>query len=255
MPSSTLISTVVGYDRALGHDELRNLTGRIVNGLMLDQPITEQDLADITYENQIRLNRLPELPVVKMGRAEHVEQFFASGSLQLGTFKYFGKFAHPEIGDKSEGYIVAVAQGPRSTLLAELGGGFNNYVFCCYLGEEGRDFSQASFGYDAGFEIVDVLGFANAIGRALKATRNSFGACVYRRHKVLVAVRPARIVFNTMSAELLDIVSESKYFIKPDHLSHQSEFRFLWEVPSDVEDAIVLRCPEAVAFCRRLRAA
>jgi hypothetical protein len=218
---------------------------------MLDEPLSDDLLAEITYEEQVELNQVPDRAIVKLARREHAEAFFATGQLRLGTFKYFAALEHAEIGDKTEGSILAVGQGPRSTVFADMAGGFDNYVFCCYAGDVDSTDVRKRFGYDTSYEIASVPEFSLAISLALNARSKSYGLCVYRRHRVLVSVGPQGVVKSEISAKLLDLVGVAKYFIKPDIYSHQAEFRFLWQTASDVEAPLDVVCPKAARFCRR----
>ena len=69
-----------------------------------------------------------------MSKSEHIENFFEYGRIQLGSFLYYRKFDNEEIGDNSEGAVIVVGRNSLQTAFAEIGSGFNNYVFCCYDG-------------------------------------------------------------------------------------------------------------------------
>jgi len=249
------LASVVRYKRLLGHEQIRHVAGALVHGRMLDEPLGADLLAELTYQEQVQLNQVPDLTIAKLARSEHVETFFATGQLRLGTFKYFAAFEHAEVGDKTEGSVLSVGQGPRSTVFADIAGGFDNYVFCCYAGGVDTADVRARFGYDAGYEIKSVPDFSAAISKTLNATSKSYGLCVYRRHKVLVSVGPERLIKSEISAKLLELVGRAKYFIKPDIYSHQSEFRFVWQAASDVEAPLDILCPEAASSCRRMNVA
>lgn len=249
MKRASYISTYLLYNR-IDDVGIRAVTGALIHGLYIDQPIPREKYADVVREEDVPLNAPPGDPVVKLSREEHVESFFRDGTLRLGNFSYYNAFDHEEIGDTAEGSFILVGKRPSEVAIVEIGGGFNYYVFCCYAGEV-SDACRRRFGYDSGFRIIDVEGFAAAVGENIGAQDYWFSRCVYSRHKVLIAESEDDFDFNTVSARLLDLASEAKYFVKPDAYSHQSEFRFVWRMPSDVDVPIDIRCPVAVKYCRR----
>lgn len=235
----------------IGEESIRAVSGALVNELPLDKPIPRGSYADIIYEEAIPSGKLPAEPVVKMSKAKHVDSFFQIGSLRLGTFSYYNEFDHEEIGDSAEGSFVLVGQNPPTTAFAKMKGGFNNYVFCCYAGEA-DDACLDRFGYDSGFRISDVESFAEAVGSKIGAKKFWFSKCSYSEDKVLVGDVSEYFDFNVLSGRLLHLANEAKYFVKPDTYSHQSEFRFVWQMPSDVDDPLDIQCPEAIQYCQKL---
>ncbi|MCB0084965.1 MAG: hypothetical protein KDE47_28690 [Caldilineaceae bacterium] len=249
MNRATYISSYLIYNN-IDLVAIQAVAGALINRLYLDQPIPYDKFASVVDEAQVLLNVVPTKPVIKMAKAEHVDAFFRDGSLRLGTFSYYNKFDHEEIGDRSEGSFILVGQCPPTTAFVEIGGGFDHYVFCCFCGEADQACLQR-FDYDSSFQIVDIEGFATAIQKRLGALSYRFAECVYSRDKVVVGRVERDFDFNRMSARLLDFVNEAKYFVKPDKYSHQSEFRFTWQMPSDVDVPLDFQCPEAVQYCQR----
>ncbi len=248
MPKAFVKSYLV-YDK-LEETPIRAIAGALLNNLYIDQEIPSDKYAEIVYEKDIPLNVFPTKPVIKMAKKDHIEAFFRDGTLQLGTFDYYNSFDHEEIGDSAEGSFLLVGCSPSHTAFAEMGGGYNNYVFCCYAGEP-DEMGIKRFGYESYFEIVDILGFAKAIQSQIDATKRWYGACAYSTDKVLLGDTPPNFDFNVLSDIQLDLVNMSKYFIKPSTYSHQSEFRFIWQMHSDVEKPLIITCPKAVKFCRK----
>lgn len=249
--SSVLVSNFIQYPKLLNETEVRCVAGALVHGRMLDQAPDSTFFAELTLETEIALGQAPSLPILKFGRSEHIEKFFTDGVLRLGTLSYYAGLEHAEQGDCSEGSLILVEHRAGGTTVSELRGGFNNYVFCCFSGSNDVSGVQQRFGYDAAFEIVNVVDFATEIGRALKAHSALYGICVYRRDKVLVSVRPDSAWNGSISANLFHSASDAKYFIKPLRYAPQSEFRFLWRTSRDVHEPIELTCPAAARACRR----
>lgn len=250
MPS-VLMSDVVIYDRPLGETGMRAISGALLNKLYLDQPIPAEAYANVVHEDQIRLKEPPKQTVVKLAKADHVDAFFREGTLQLGTFDYFSKSDQPEVRDTQEGAFLLVGRTDYRTIFVRIAGGFNHYAFCCYEGEGGKDCAER-FGFDAAFEIADVAAFSAAIGSELGSHEAWWGSCVYSKDKVVVGSVPNDFRFDQISPRLLELANEAKYFVQPSRKLHQREFRFLWRVPEDVTEPRIVKCPEAVPFCRKL---
>jgi hypothetical protein len=162
---------------------IRAMAGALLNRLFLDQPIPYDKFADVVEESQIPLYIVPRRPVIKMTKREYVDAFFRDGTLRLGTFSYYNRFDHEEIGDNTEGSFILVGQHPPTTAFVEISGGFNNYVFCCYSGDA-DDACIRRFGYDASYRILDVNAFASAIQKRIGAVNYWFSECVYSKDKV-----------------------------------------------------------------------
>lgn len=244
------IGSYLVYEELLDDTQIREASGALVHGLPLDQPIPKEKYAETVNEEQIYLNAIPSRPVIKMAKKKDVDSFFLNGTLRLGTFSYYNRFDHEEIGDTTEARFILVGRKPSSTAFTEIAGGFNNYVFCCFSGEVDERCIRR-FGYDDSYEIIDVAGFSRAISKKLDATGYCWSECVYSKDKVIVGRLNESFRFDVLSAHLINLANEAKYFVKPNTYSHQSEFRLLFQVESDVDEPIDLDCPEAVQFCRR----
>jgi len=233
----------------LTDQELREKTGSLLQSAGSE----ETYIADITYAEEFKKMKSPKGRVIKMAKKKHVDSFFNDGILQLGTFKYYKKYENPEIGDNSEGDYIVVGRHPSVTWIFEMEGGLNNYVFCCYDGEPEPKVIER-FGYDDCFEITDLEGFSNAIEKSLNAVKCYKSKCLYKKDKVLIGNLPIDFDFKAVVTELkLDMNNEAKYFMKFPVYEHQNEFRFIWQMQNneEVEEPLIIHCPEAIKFCRR----
>lgn len=249
MNMSTYISSYLRYSN-LDERAIKAISGALLNQLYLDKPIPSDKFAEIVYDKDIPVGKLPQEKIVKMAKREHVEKFFDDGTLQLGNFKYFNNFDHNEIGDRSEGGFVLVGRHEREFAFTQIGGGFHYHAFCTYAGDADPDCIKR-FGYDSYFTILDVQGFSSAIAETLSSKRNYFSSCVYKKDKVVVGDVGPDFDFNRMSADLLDLASEAKYFVKPKTYSHQREFRFIWSSSKDLTSPLLIKCPEAIKYCSK----
>ncbi len=241
---------ITSYLRYRGLDErgIRAISGALINRLLIDQAIPPEKHAEIVYDTEIPLDQTPTTRVIKMSNREHVERFFDDGTLQLGDFRYFNNFDHEEIGDRSEGTFVLVGRRNDELGFAEISGGFHYYAFCAYVGDPDSNCIER-FGYDSYFSIDDVDGFANAISNTLRSNHYHYSSCVYRKDKVVVGDVGNDFDFNEISARLLELASEAKFFVKPNQYSHQNEFRFIWPSASELTEPQIIKCPEAIKYC------
>ncbi len=250
MPSSMHFKSYVLYP-PLNDVAIRAISGAMLNGLYLDQPIPPDKYADVVRGSEIGVNIVPDRPIIKMARREYVDSFFIDGSLKLGTFSDFNRYDHEEIGDTAEGRFLLVGQNQSATAFAELGGGFDQLAFCCYAGDPDQNCIDR-FGYDAAYRINKPVEFARAIMSCVGAIGVSYASCIYSKHKAVVSVIPQDFNFSVISPHLLDLAGIAKFFVKPAAYSHQCEFRFLWQMPNDIDLPVVIKCREAIRFCERV---
>lgn len=203
------------------------------------------------YEDDIKLMEVPERPIIKMTKSEYVDNFFETGSLQLGSFEYYANHENDEVRDKLEGDVVLIAQRDNFTAAGRFGGGFDHYIFCTFLGDPDPEV-LAKFGYDSGFIITDPDGFAKAIKKTLGAKKHEYAACRYNHHKVLRGLINPNFDMMRIDHRTIEMLGTARHFIKPSEFAHQSEFRFTWKMPQDVSQPIIVTCPEAIQFCERL---
>lgn len=250
MPSSMRFLSYARY-QPLNDIQIRAISGKLLNGFFLDEPIPRSMLADVVQATDIRVGTVPNLPIMKMAKRDHVDSFFESGSLRLGTFNDFNSYEHAEIGDATEGRFLLIGRNNYATAFAELGGGFDQFAFCCYAGDPDPGCIRR-FGYDDAYRINEPTGFARAVMGAIGAVSVSCASCLYSRDKAIASVIPDDFDFSVISHRMLELAGMAKFFVKPETYSHQCEFRFLWQMPSDVDIPAVIHCPEAVQFCERL---
>ncbi len=144
---STYITSYILYP-FISEPQIQAVAGALLHRLFIDKPIPADKVAELVYEEEILLNVIPDQSIIKMAKAEHVNAFFTTGALFLGNFAYYNAFDHEEIGDAAEGSFILVGRNPETTALVEIGGGFENHLFCCYAGEADKD-CMRRFGYDA----------------------------------------------------------------------------------------------------------
>lgn len=246
----TLISAYSLHPPNLPELYIRALTGALKNGLFLDQPIPYDKFADITYESEFNGLNKPNSTIIKMMKKQHVDSFFNNGTLQLGTFEYYRNHENDEVKDIEEGSTILVGANSKNTAVVTITGGFDHYAFCCFDGEADQD-TIKKFEYDSYFEIVDPVGFQQAISKKLNAVFSMQSRCIYKNDRVLVSQVSEEFNFVVLSSHLESLGAISKFYIKNKRFALQSEFRFIWELPFDIKKPIILDFPEAIEFCKK----
>lgn len=248
MAGSFRIYKHMWIDRKLSEYELKGLCGALVHDAPFDEPVKSSQFVKPVPERRFRIGVAPQVPIVKLAKKEHVDAFFKDGALQLGSFSYYNQFDHPEIGDNQEGIVTLVAKTPFGVMGGKYGSGYNQHMLCAFLGDIDL-VTMKRFGYDSAFVINNPHGFSLAVAKSIGANNFTFGQCLYRRHKAVLGFPGDVVSRNEISHRTADIVKAAKYFIKPDKYSHQKEFRFLWEQPSDIEEADIFDCSPAIKYC------
>lgn len=250
MNTSVYISEVLQFGPDLTEEKIIEITNDMASYYNLKNLTFDKSIKKIAFEKDFNESVVLTKSVLKMSKTEYIDNFFTNGSIQLGSLKYYLQFDNPEIGDKTEGSFIIVGRNSKSTTFAVVGGGYNNYMFCTYSGEPNPDLIK-EFGYNDFFEIIDLDGFQNVISNTLKSISVFRADCQYRQMKVLVGNADENFNLNKLSGELINLVNYSKYFLKTSNYQPQKEHRFLWTVPYDLNDKLIIKCPEAIKFCRR----
>lgn len=235
-------------EKKLSDYELHGLCGALVHNTPFDKALKSWQFVKPVPERRFKLGVVPQAPIIKLGKRQHIDSFFETGALQLGSFDYFNSYDHPEIGDKDEGIVTLVAKTPFGVIGGKYGSGYNNRMFCTYVGEFDLT-TMKSFGYDYGFLITNPEGFAKSIADSIGSKSFTFGKCIYRAHKAVLGFPGNNVNRHEISHKTGQIVKTGKHFIKPIRYSHQKEFRFLWEQSSDVNGAEIFDCSEARKYC------
>jgi hypothetical protein len=246
----TLISDYLLYPPNLPDEHIRALTGALKNGLFLDKPIPHDKFADITYESEFNGLEKPNSRIIKMSKKEHVDSFFKNGTLQLGTFEYYRNHENEEVKDIEEGSTILVGSNSKNTAVVTITGGFDHYTFCCFDGDADPEIIQ-KFDYDSYFEIIDPVGFQQAISKKLNAVFTMKSRCIYKNDKVLVSQVSEEFNFGMLSSHMETLGDISKFYIKNKRFDHQNEFRFTWKLPNDIKKPIIMDFPEAIQFCKK----
>jgi hypothetical protein len=208
-------------------------------------------------------------PVYRYLNAEHVTEFFDHGLLRLSSFQAFAKHTDEQRADNKEGDGVLVHQNTDKdnpfTIFSRIAQGQNAYVLCgstIYSDELKGKFKATS-----GFRINDTTSFADAVANSLPGFAGGVeGACWYMDHRAIgrsfknVDLDSLRMDDGSENLDFQKIANLSTelagvdlFFIKETRYSPQCEYRLLWMMNQEreMQDFIVVECPEAVRFCTR----
>jgi hypothetical protein len=243
MEKAKYISGLIVYpNNVVTEDYLKGVPGYLL--------YNKETYVDLTYESEFNGLKEPKSQLIKMSKKEYIDAFFEHGTLKLGTLEYYRTIDDPEQGDNSEGSIIIIGQNSTNTAFAKIGSGFNNYVFCCYDGSPNNEVIE-KFGYDDYFIIENPKEFAESIRQLIEANRVIRSQCIYKKDKVLFGKTSDHFDFNVLSEKLATLVDETQYFIKTDKYEHQQEYRFIWGLENNVSEPLIIKCPEAIQFCKR----
>ena len=189
---------------------------------------------------------------------KYIESFWEMGVIRVGTLSDFRRTEEfgAEIGDKEEG-ISTASSAPLAASVeyggrVEFGGGQSerieirsisispdSFIYCVtdINSIECRD----RLGYDAGFEIVNVVEFGNTIERKLREQHPyisslAIGACNYRN----------------CDERWSDAIDVPPMLNKASRFSYQREHRLIWCAPTMTVklSPIIIEVPEARDYCR-----
>jgi hypothetical protein len=196
--------------------------------------------------------------VFKHMRKEHADALCECGELGLGPLNYYTTIENEHIGDKHEGLFVTYAEGARHCVASVSGAGSHVLLYCTTTDP------NAQLGYDACVEISQPELFSQLVAsgvvrhfrRRNELARAEHSKCVYQHTRIisgrLRGFSEALIQLGELSVDTIDVLSDKKYLIK-ESTHRKASDRFAFIMRTDVPNYTVIKCPEAVKFCRRVR--
>lgn len=197
-----------------------------------------------------------------LGKREQIEDFFINGNIYLSCFKKFKLNSDEMQGDISEGESLIGGFGKgggTNHIFFETG--MNAYVICgtnILTNKVKSDFSgQGAIKINNsemfGIEIAKKLG---------NVTFGIEGDCIYGESKLQLLENESKENFLFQNTDFTDtpkikdnivLISRGlEMFMKYKKYEHQQEHRFLWLTEDDIEDGIILNCPEAIKYCDKI---
>ena len=197
---------------------------------------------------------------------EHVEAFFDTGELLLGSFARFSAHSDEQRLDADEGKTTLVhrtAANGGQTLIVNADFGHDAYILSGST-LPSHDLMR-DFGCDSGFVIKDPARFALAIAASVKGFVRGFdGPCSYQLRRIIehdlgwIDLGPTEetsdinsFVPDALSSALSRLTSADVYFLKHHRYVAQAEWRFVWLVDHIAAHHLIVHAPDAVQFCER----
>ncbi len=191
---------------------------------------------------------------------QYIEDFFVNGNIYLSSFQNFKKYEDEMQGDRTEGHnLVGGFNGKDSSHFVSYEGGINAYVLCATnsLNENViKDFKGVG-----AIKIKDSVNFGKEIVRKLPFVNTGIeGDCIYGDSKVQTLENEHNKVFQdidfknpvSIKEELSQITLGVEMFMKHKKYEHQQEHRLLWFSEVQIDNGIVIHCPEAIKYCDKI---
>lgn len=196
-----------------------------------------------------------------------IEDFFNNGNLFISSFKNYKKYEDNQLGDKHEGSSLNVVNGNNDkSIITYTTVGFNEYTFCASTVLD-NDLKK-TFSRNSVFRIKDPLNFMIEIANSIPRIQSViFGNCLYVNERIISTAIPSALniddlkddkepdktSFEKMMNAAAPALTRHRFFLKHADYQKQSEYRMLWSIDRNVDQGIILHCPEARQFCERIK--
>ena len=196
--------------------------------------------------------------------ARFVNDFFRDGSIRISSFESFRKHPDEARRDSQEGHVAMIVNTPSGPFNILGSNGQEAYVLCASTVEK-IDGVQED-GEVSAFRILDPTKFADVVSRQIPGFVGGVeGLCAYRENTMITksdlrAIIPpasqadAEAWFHEQNHHTGKLVIDA-FFMKHISFSHESEYRFIWFADGSRKEYLDIKCPTAVQFCERIRAA
>ncbi|SIT01718.1 hypothetical protein SAMN05421789_11729 [Kaistella chaponensis] len=195
-------------------------------------------------------------------KREQIEDFFVNGNIYLSCFNKFKLNKDEMQGDISEGQSLIGGfnkEGGTNHIFFETG--MNAYVLCgtnVITPKVKNDFSG-----EGAIKIKNSEMFGIEIAKKLSnVTYGLEGDCIYGDSKLQLLKDESKenLLFQNIDFTNTQNIQEQvallsrglEMFMKYKKYEHQQEHRFLWLTDENIEDGIVLNCPEAIKYCEEI---
>jgi len=217
----------------------------------------------ITIPVVVRNWKIKNPEVYRYLNQEYINEFFSTGRIRLSTFVQFKKNPDEQMGDSTEGKNVLYGTDGKNSFVALTQHGVNSFVLCTSTEESSE--LMTSFKVDGYFKIKDTIGFAAAIANRIPGFLEGLeGFCKYSLQRNIQRKLPDSIISDLLSNPEKQIPldkifslteqvgQEDVFFIKHTSFRNQSEYRFIWNVSVNTNDALFINCPEAIQHCEKI---
>lgn len=191
---------------------------------------------------------------------KYIEDFFENGNIYLSSFNNFKNYEDEMQGDKTEGNnLVGGFNGKDASHYISYEGGVKAYVLCAtnYLNENvKKDFKGVG-----AIKINDPVNFGKEIARKLPyVTTGIEGDCIYGDSKIQTLEEEQNKIFQNIDFQNPTMIREEitqltlgvEMFMKHKKYEHQDEHRLLWFSEVEIQNGILVHCPEATKYCDKI---
>mgnify|MGYP001435509137 CR=1 FL=1 len=193
-------------------------------------------------------------PLIQYIHRKYVDDFFATGTIQLSSWRACWEAEDAERRDWSEGrYEGMVGNCAVAAFMPPV-------HLLCVSAVENKEMASA-WQTDAGIRIVRPQEFAHAIARRLAASDagfkgGEFGPCAYRDGKFNQWHAQTPVIDSEPTEETMMQLEECisraalpTIFVKDVKFQPQAEWRFVWWIDAPKSDRLLIECPEARQYC------
>jgi hypothetical protein len=210
------------------------------------------------------INYISNLPFLyRYENENHIDDFFKNGNLLISSFQNYKKYNDNELGDINEGNSLNIANGENDkTIFCSSNVGKNDYTFCTSTILDRKHFLK--FSRNSVFRITDPMNFIIEITRSIPRPYNVLhGNCIYVNERILTKKykninmqmlenSEEQIMMEKMMHINQDVQKFDAYFLKKRKYQEQSEYRIIWQTDREVNQGIIINCPEATKYCERI---
>ena len=193
-----------------------------------------------------------------------IDHFFETGEILLSSFKQYSKYEDNQLGDKSEGSSINFGLTENQhTIVSVTSSGTDCYSFCTST-QLSKDLLN-TFKRNSVFRIKDPINFLMQIEIALNTTKEVlYGNCIYLDKRTITKnvenldleemKNPdgKTLSMDKMMQRAFDIGGLEQLFLKRLIHQEQNEYRLLWRMEKEIDDPIIIKCPEAIKFCEKV---
>lgn len=195
---------------------------------------------------------------------QYIDEFFETGRLRLSTFATFAEHEDEQRHDPNEGTNILIGTAEDQTVFAVTKHGHRELI----LSTSTRADEQLMEAFDTNgyFRIKDSTNFGAAVAMAIPGFAKGLeGFCVYQDRRTIerqieridlddLKEDPAdeNPSLNKLAAEVFKLGGPNVFFVKLSRYSNQNEYRLIWSLTRDVNEALFVDCPEARQFCEKV---
>lgn len=199
-------------------------------------------------------------PVYRLlDNVDYIENFFENGEIMISCLANFKKNQDEMQGDKSEG----------NAIVGEFGNGESNKHIIYEAGKNAYIMSTTKeitesvvkdFNAVGAIKIKNPTMFGHEIAKKLPFVVSGMeGNCDYKSSRVHFLEDETGKILNELDFSIpsshyifQQLTNGMELFLKLDKYKHQQEYRLGWFSKNEVENSIIVNCPEAIRYCDKI---